>query len=56
MYSSQLGRSWLTCTQEVLWCMILLRKAAVEVRLVFLAFDSLGGGRFDSCAWLVWNA
>jgi hypothetical protein len=23
--------------------MILLRKAAVEVRLVFLAFDSLGG-------------
>ncbi len=56
MYSSQLGRSWLTCTQEVLWCMILLRKAAVEVRLVFLAFDSLGGGQFNSCAWLVWNA
>jgi hypothetical protein len=55
MYFSQLGRSWLTCTQEVLWC-ILLHKAAVEVRLVFLALDSLGGGWFDSCAWLVWNA
>jgi hypothetical protein len=43
IYSSQLGRSWSTCMQEVLRRMILLCKAAVEVRLLFLAFDSPGG-------------
>ncbi len=43
IYSSQPGRSWLTCMQEVLRRMILLCKAAVEVRLLFLAFDSPGG-------------
>ncbi len=31
------------CMQEVLRGMILLCKAAVEVRLLFLAFDSSGG-------------
>jgi hypothetical protein len=43
IYSFQLGRSWLMCMQEVLRGMILLCKAAVEVRLLFLAFDSSGG-------------
>jgi hypothetical protein len=50
IYSFQLGRSWLMCMQEVLRCMILLCKAAVEVRLLFLAFDKLRWGWSESCA------